>query len=306
MNEIAYLLISTLVAVSAFAATMGLRVQITTRRLALANAAPAAPAIPTARSVVLAQSWRERILKPTLRALHGAGRMLTPNRNVEQLQQQLMLAGLLDSMTIIDFLGMRILAGGGVGALVFSFTILSKPWPSAMLFAVAGFAIGLYLPNFWLKSQIGKRQKAITRALPDALDRMSICVDAGLGFEAAIQKVAIQGKNELAVELRRVMGEIRLGVARVDALHHLVDRTGVPDIASFVAVLVQADQLGLAIRDVLHTQSVQMRVRRRQRAEEEAQKAPIKMLIPLVLFIFPTVFAVILGPAIPRILSAFQ
>ncbi len=143
-------------------------------------------------------------------------------------------------------------------------------------------------------------------ALPDALDRMMICVDAGLGFEAALQKVSAHWNNELGLEFRRVIGEMRLGISRVDALHHLVERTGVPEMTSFVAVLVQADRLGIAISNVLHTQSAEMRIRRRQRANEAASKAPIKMLIPLVLFIFPAVFAVILGPAIPQIMAAFK
>jgi tight adherence protein C len=102
-----------------------------------------------------------------------------------------------------------------------------------------------------------------------------------------------------------VIGEIRLGITRVDALHHLVERTAVPEVASFVAVLVQADRLGIAIRDVLYVQAAEMRIRRRQRAHEAASKAPIKMLIPLVLFIFPAIFAIILGPAIPQIMAAF-
>ena len=134
---------------------------------------------------------------------------------------------------------------------------------------------------------------------------ISICVDAGLGFEAAIQKVAFQWDNDLALEMRRIIHEIRMGVTRSDALRHLADRTGVADVANFVAVLIQADQLGIAIRTVLHTQAEQMRVRRRQRAQEAAQKAPLKMLFPLTIFIFPAMFAVILGPAIPKFMQAF-
>ena len=122
----------------------------------------------------------------------------------------------------------------------------------------------------------------------------------------ALQKVSAHWNNELGLEFRRVIGEMRLGISRVDALHHLVERTGVPEMTSFVAVLVQADRLGIAISNVLHTQSAEMRIRRRQRANEAASKAPIKMLIPLVLFIFPAVFAVILGPAIPQIMAAFK
>ena len=135
---------------------------------------------------------------------------------------------------------------------------------------------------------------------------MSICVEAGLGFEAAMQKVAYHWQNDLALEFRRVVNEIRLGVRRVEALHHLVDRTGVEEVAAFVAILVQADKLGISIRDVLQTQSVQMRVRRRQRAEEEARKLPLKMLFPLVFFIFPALFAVVLGPAVPQLVEMFR
>ena len=134
---------------------------------------------------------------------------------------------------------------------------------------------------------------------------MSICVDAGLGFEAAIQKVGFQWETELAHEFRQVIRELRVGVSRSEALHNLVERTGVPDVASFVAVLIQADRLGIAIRDVLHTQAEQMRLRRRQRAEESAAKAPLKMMFPMIFFIFPSMFAVILGPAVPKLLNAF-
>lgn len=300
-----HLLIASLVAASIFALAVALRTERERRRLVVPDSPAATTALPTLRELELAKPWRERLLKPLLRQLHGAGRLLTPGRNIEQLQHDLILAGLFERLTVIDFLGLRILAGVGVGLLAFFVMNWRGAFSAAFLLGLAGFVMGLSLPNLWLRGRITQRQKRIARALPDALDRMSICVDAGLGFEAAIQKVAVQGKDELALELRRVIGELRLGIPRGEALRHLAERTGVAEVASFVAVLVQADQLGIAIRDVLHTQSAHMRMRRRQRAEEEAQKAPIKMLIPLVLFIFPAMFAVILGPAIPQILSSF-
>jgi tight adherence protein C len=222
-----------------------------------------------------------------------------------QLQSELIKAGLANKISVPDFMGIRVLAGIGTLICTYFFYGINQPASSAVLFSLAGFMVGLYLPNFWLKSNIGKRQKAIQRMLPDALDMMSICVDAGLGFEAAIQKVAFQWDNELAHELRQVIRELRVGLSRADALHNLSERTGVRDIASFVAVLIQADRLGIAIKDVLHTQAVQMRIRRRQRAEESAAKAPLKMMFPMVFFIFPAMFAIILGPAIPRLMSAF-
>jgi tight adherence protein C len=173
-------------------------------------------------------------------------------------------------------------------------------------YVIVCFFIGLYFPNFWLKRRVRRRKRAITLALPDALDMMSICVDAGLGFEAAIQKIASQWENELATEFRRMIHELRMGVDRSKAMHHMVERTGVPDVASFAAVLIQADQLGISIRDVLKSQSKQMRIKRRQRAEEQAQKVPIKMLFPLIVFIFPSMFMIILGPAAVRFVEAFR
>lgn len=299
------MIIALLVTYSVFALVMGISTRRFNRQLPPPVAIQTENTPVTIRELSLAKPRSERILKPTFRALYGFGRILTPARNIEQFQSDLIKAGLLERLTVIDFLGIRMLAGLGMGTLLGLLLGIFYPLVSTVLMAVAGFLLGLYLPNLWLRSRITTRQHNLTRSLPDALDRMSICVDAGLGFEAALQKIAQTGKNELALEFRSVLNEIRLGVSRAEALRHLVNRTDVDDIANFVAVLVQADHLGIAIRDVLHTQSEQMRTRRRQRAEEAAYKAPVKMLFPLVFFIFPAMFAVILGPAIPRILSVF-
>jgi tight adherence protein C len=261
---------------------------------------------PDLRALKTSRPASERLFKPLLRRLYRKGRSLTPSRTIEQLQHNLILAGLPGGLTVTDFLGLRFLAGASVALLLFTMMAVRESASTGVLYGSIAFLVGLYLPNFWLHSKVKSRQKAIARALPDALDMMSICVDAGLGFEAAIQKVGYQWDNELALELRRVISEIRVGVPRADALRHLAERTGVQEIASFVAVLVQADRLGIAIRNVLNTQSIQMRIRRRQLAQEEARKAPLKMMIPLVLFIFPALFAVVLGPAIPRMMQAFS
>lgn len=263
-------------------------------------------AAPDARAMQLRQPFADRVLKPMLRQLYGLGRYLTPSASVAGLQEKLIVAGMPGGMTVTDFLGLRFLAAATLSGIMFALMISRESSGKSLLFAAVAFAIGLYLPNMWLNSKARARQKAIANALPDTLDMMSICVDAGLGFEAALQKVAFQSEGELALEMRRVISEIRVGVSRADALRHLAERTQVQDVASFVAVLVQADRLGIAIRNVLNTQSVQMRILRRQRAEEEAGKAPIKMLIPLAMFIFPAMFIVILGPAVPRILEAFK
>lgn len=257
------------------------------------------------RQVTLSRPWSERVLRPLLRRVYRMGRALTPSRNIEQLQHNLIVAGLPGGLTVTDFLGLRFLIGVALATIAAVTLLPRQTMLLALTYTAVAFLVGLYAPNIWLSSKAKARQKAIGRALPDALDLMSICVDAGLGFEAAIQKVAYQSNDALSLEMRRVISEIRVGVSRSDALRHLADRTDVPDVASFVGVLVQADRLGIAIRNVLSTQSVQMRIQRRQRAQESAAKAPIKMMIPMVLFIFPALFAVILGPAIPRLMGMF-
>ncbi|HXF64316.1 MAG TPA: type II secretion system F family protein [Caldilineaceae bacterium] len=274
-------------------------------RVSAAAVAMGRNAVPDLRELKLRQPWSERVLKPLLRRLYRMGRYFTPSRAIAQLQENLVTAGLPGGLTVTDFLGLRFLAGACVATVAFTVMIMRQPPTMTLAASIGGFLLGMYMPNMWLTSKARARQKAIARALPDMLDMMSICVDAGLGFEAAMQKVAYQSNNELALEMRRVISEIRVGVSRADALRHLAERTKVPEVASFVAVLVQADKLGVAIRNVLATQSVQMRIHRRQMAEEAAGKAPIKMLIPLVLFIFPALFAVLLGPAVPRIMAAF-
>jgi tight adherence protein C len=134
---------------------------------------------------------------------------------------------------------------------------------------------------------------------------LTICVDAGLGFDAALQKVSDKWENPLAQEFRMATLEMNMGLSREEALRHIIERTDVPEVSSFIAVLIQAYKLGVSIGHVLHQQSRQLRLRRRQWAEEEAHKAPIKMLIPLALFIFPAIFVVIIGPAIPKFITQF-
>ncbi len=302
-----YLLISLLVTGSIFTLIVGVRSYRNRQHAMLIAAMSNAAMVPASlRDLEMAKSSTDRIFMPMARRFTMLGRLLTPSKNLEQLQSELIKAGLTNKISVPDFMGIRVLAGIGTTTFTYFFYGINQDPSSALLFSVAGFMVGLYVPNFWLKSRIGQRQKAIQRMLPDALDMMSICVDAGLGFEAAIQKVAFQSDNELSHELRQVIRELRVGLSRADALRNLAERTGVGDIGSFVAVLIQADRLGIAIKDVLHTQAVQMRLRRRQRAEESAAKAPLKMMFPMVFFIFPAMFAIILGPAVPRLMSGFK
>jgi len=162
--------------------------------------------------------------------------------------------------------------------------------------ALAG-AAGFFLPDVLLYNAGVKRQEKLQRALPDALDMLTVCVEAGLGFDAALAQVARNTTGPLAAEFSRVLQEMQIGKSRSQALRSLTDRTTVPELRSFVSALVQAGELGITIADVLREQAREMRLRRRQRAEEKAQKVPVKILFPLLLCIFPALFIIIIGPA---------
>jgi tight adherence protein C len=173
-----------------------------------------------------------------------------------------------------------------------------------LLLGLVGFC-SYSLPDFWLSRQITQRQTAIINALPDALDLLVIANDAGLSFEMAMQEITSKWDNELAQEFGRVLSDIRMGQARRDALNGLSERTGVANVISFVTAVTQAESMGVSIGRVLTVQSEELRVKRRQRAQERANQAPIKMMFPLVFLIFPSIFAVLLGPAVPEIMRAF-
>ncbi|OGO42275.1 MAG: hypothetical protein A2Z04_05825, partial [Chloroflexi bacterium RBG_16_57_9] len=239
----------------------------------------------------------ERIIKPVLRQLVQIAGRFAPTRNIEGLRRNLVLAGNPYGLSAIDFLGIQILVTIAAGLAGFPF-LLSRGFSINGLMVIGVMlGIGFYLPLFWLKRRIGKRKSEIIKALPDALDMLTISVDAGLGFDSALLKIGEKWSNALADEFNRVIAETRIGVSRREALKGLAQRTDVPDVSNFVAVILQADQLGLSIAKVLHAQSEQLRIRRRQRAEEKARQAPTKMLFPLVFLIFPALFVVILGPA---------
>ena len=180
--------------------------------------------------------------------------------------------------------------------------LLSSPG-TGILLAGVGLGIGYIAPEFWLGGRVRKRQKAILMMIPDALDLLTISVRAGLGFDAALGKVVEKLKGPLTEEFRRALAEVRVGKARREALRDIIPRTEVVPLTNFIGAIIQAEQLGVSISKVLQVQSEQLRIERRQRAEEMAAKAPIKMLFPLVGCIFPSLFIVILGPAVILIMQ---
>ena len=261
----------------------------------------------TLEDVELSQPFSDRVLRPAISKLLDFFGRLTPQRNLRELQHRLELAGRPYGWTVVNFVGLRVVAALLLGALGFMVTLLADlSFLQRLLLALALGGLGYFLPIVWLGRRTRERQSALLRALPDGLDMLNICVGAGLGFDAALSRVSEQWQTPLADEFNRVVAEIRLGKTRRQALLDLARRTEVMELENFVATIVQADQLGVSIAKVLRTQAEQMRILRRQRAEEQARQASIKLLFPLVFMIFPSLLAVLLGPAIPKILSAFS
>ena len=240
----------------------------------------------------------DRLLVPMLRGVGNFITRLAPQSTLERTANQLKQAGSPRNMSAAEFWAIRGFATITLIALsLFVFSRSDLTAGRRVLYTLGAGALGFYLPQLWLRSVIDRRKQAIIKKLPDALDLMTICVDAGLTFDGAMDKVYEKWRDPLSLEFGRVIYEMQLGKSRRQALRDMIDRIDVPDVTSFVASVLQADQLGVSIGKVLRIQSEQMRVRRRQRAEEKAQQAPIKMLFPLVFLIFPAMFIVLLGPA---------
>lgn len=252
----------------------------------------------TLEEIELSQPFSERVVRPILRGLAQFVTRFTPAHTIESTAQNLELAGRPHNWGVTEFLGLR--TGAALLLAVFFFLLLSvagQPMLYRLGSILLGALLGFLLPGMWLSGKIRRRQQEIIKAMPDALDLLTICVEAGLGFDAAMAKVAEKWDNELSRAFGRVIQEIRLGKPRREALREMDRTTGVPDITSFVAAIIQADQLGVSMAKVMRIQSEQMRIKRRQRAEEKAHQAPVKMLFPLVFLIFPAIYIVLLGPA---------
>ncbi len=257
--------------------------------------------IPTSlEEIELSLSFRDRILIPALRKFAEFTVRFTPEKQLEETRRLIELAGMAGAMDPTLFLGLRIVATLGLALVAFMvFFVFSSSTGAtqALLYTIGAGALGYFLPLLWIRSKISRRQDAITKALPDALDLLVICVEAGLGFDTAMGKVYEKWDNDLAIAFGRVLREIQLGKSRRQALKDMSDRMDVPDVTSFTAAIIQADQLGVSMATILRVQADQMRVKRRQRAQEKAHQAPVKMMIPMVLLIFPSIWIVLLGPA---------
>lgn len=213
-------------------------------------------------------------------------------------EEKLMAAGYPMGLNVDSFLALKYI--------IFIFTLLLGILSRNILIFVALGALGLLIPNFFLKSSEKNRKTSILKSLPDVLDLLSVSVEAGLGFDQAIQKVTEKTRGPLSEEFEKTLQEINMGKQRREALRDMANRIDVDDVTVFLSSIIQADQLGVSITNVLRSQSQQGRTNRRLRAEEKAQKTPIKMLVPLVLFVFPSLLIVLLGPAVLQIIDMFN
>jgi tight adherence protein C len=242
----------------------------------------------------------ERTLRPLAARMSGAVGRITSQSFGDRTQKRLALAGNPGDLRVSDWLGIKGLCTilFGIGFFLLFLGMLNMGVVGGVLGAVVGGLVGYTVPEFWLGRRIGARQKAILMMIPDTLDLLTISVRAGLGFDAALAKVVEKLKGPLSEEFRRALAELRVGKSRREALRDIVARTEVQPLTNFIGAIIQAEQLGVSISKVLQVQSEQLRIERRQRAEEMAAKAPIKMLFPLVGCIFPSLFIIILGPAV--------
>jgi tight adherence protein C len=249
--------------------------------------------------------FRERVLTPGIQRLAAMTLRVNPKASVDAISKRLLAAGLQSRVSATQFLALKGgLALGGL-VLVLFFAVVTSP--------VAGFVLapltvgfGFFFPDAFLTFKIRSRREAIRAQLPDALDLLAVSVEAGLGFDGAVTKLTEHMEGPLVDEFALTLGEIRIGESRHEALKKFTERVPTPEVAAFVRSVIQADQLGISLGRILRVQGADSRLRRQAAAEEKAMKAPIKMLFPTVLFIFPAMFIVVLGPALMNLMHYFK
>jgi tight adherence protein C len=256
--------------------------------------------------IELSQPFAERVIVPAIRRIGEFSARFTPQKALQDTTRRMEMAGNPWPIDAATFLAIRFILALVLGGFMIAMVVISpSPNPTDNALYIGGAAFGgFFLPHLMLSSKITSRQKEIRNAMPDALDLLTICVEAGLGFDAAMAKVSEKWDNQLALAFARTIKEVQLGKVRRDALKDMSDRLGIPEMTSFVAAIIQSEQLGVSMAKVLRIQSDQMRVKRRQYAEEQAHKAPVKMIIPMAFLMFPTIMIIILTPAALQIATS--
>jgi tight adherence protein C len=274
-----------------------------TRSLAVLEAMTNAP---KELSKDLDRSFADRVLEPLQQRALGLGRRLSGADTPDRIRRKLDLAGNPHGWTVDRVVSGKVI--GAVAGLVLGivFGLMFDGTGMRIVLAIGGLVAGFFAPNLYLYQKVHERSEHLQRELPDALDLLTISVESGLGFDAAVQQVARNTDGPLAEEFSRVLREMQIGQGRADALRALGERTNVADMRSFVGAMVQADSFGIPVAQVLRVQSSEMRVKRRQRAEEKAQQVPVKITIPLIFCILPTLFIAVMGPAVISIMDSFS
>lgn len=260
------------------------------------------PQMPTR---VITGSLLNRTLTPAIRWIGRFFGRLTPRGSIDGLAKKLMVAGYPLGMGAREFYGLS-LASALLGVYLAYLIFRRGTSTLNLLLSILILILLYFFPKVWLQSRVSKRQSGVRKGMADAMDMLSVCASAGLGFDQSLQRVSEYWDTPVGHEFGRVISEMEMGLTRRDALKNLSDRLEIREISSFVALILQTEQLGMSISDTLHAQAEQMRIERRFRAQEQAQKAPIKMLIPMALLIFPALLAVILGPALPTLQEVFN
>lgn len=259
---------------------------------------------PTGSDVVRSElGARERLSDPLLHGFRSLGLRLSPSGTAGRISRNLERAGNPSGWTLERVMGAKglgLIVGALLGVLLLGISV------RGILLALALAAFGFFLPDLLVYNGALRRQDQIRRGLPDAVDMLTVCVEAGQGFDAAILQVARTVPGPIGQEFARLLSEVQIGMSRRDAFAAMGERTAIPEMKNFISAIVQADRMGLPIAVVLREQTKEMRVVRRQRAEEKAQKVTVKILFPLLLCIFPALFIVIIGPGIIRMIDVFS
>jgi tight adherence protein C len=254
----------------------------------------------------LDRSFSDRVIEPLQQRALAIGRRISGADTAERIRRKLDIAGNPAGWTVD-----RVLSGKVIGAIVglvggVAFSLMLHASMVRLIVVIGATVVGFFAPNLYLYQKAHERAERLQRDLPDAIDLLTISVESGLGFDAAVQQVAKNTDGPLAEEFSRVLREMQIGQGRADALRALGERTNVGDVRTFVGAMVQADSFGIPIAQVLRVQSAEIRVKRRQRAEEKAQQVPVKITIPLIFCILPTLFIAVMGTAVLSILDSFS
>jgi tight adherence protein C len=258
--------------------------------------------------IELQQPFSERVLIPVIKKIGEMSGRFTPAKLLQETALKLELAGSPGRIDASTFLATRFVGAGLFGGLILLVSFaptITWTFGRTILYVLVVSVFGFFSPQLWLQSRIDRRQGEVRKAMPDALDLLTICVEAGLGFDAAMSKVSEKWENELSIMFGRCIREIQLGKTQREALRDMAERVGLPELTSFVAAVIQSQMLGVSMAKVLRIQSDQMRMKRRQFAEEQAHKAPVKMIVPMAFLTFPSIFLVLMAPAAFQIAAAF-